>query len=287
MTKCRRALAFLLLITPALVFAQDQFFDSNGVRIRYVERGSGTPILLIHGFSSNLDRTWVESGILDNLAKDHRVIALDLRGHGKSDKPRDAKAYGAEMAQDAIRLLDHLKIARANIVGYSLGGTLVAKLLTTNPDRFVTATLGGSGGRRDWSAEDERSAQAAAEEFETGIPFRTVILRTWPMDQPPPSEETIRNLSQEAMARGNDAAAMAAIVRSSRDLAVTDAEMAKVRVPTLAIVGSADRNLTAVNGLKDVMPSLKVQVVEGATHAGERGVLRRPEFLSALRAWVR
>src|SRR5690242_4361625 len=105
MTKLRRALSVLFFLAPALAFAQDQFFDSNGVRIRYVERGAGTPVLLIHGFSTNLDRTWIESGIFDNLAKDHRVIALDLRGHGKSDKPHDSKAYGAEMAQDAVRLL--------------------------------------------------------------------------------------------------------------------------------------------------------------------------------------
>ena len=286
MTRFRQALAVLFFLAPVVFRAQDQFFDSNGVRIRYIDRRSGSPIVLIHGFSGDIERGWVETGVLENLAKDHRVIAFDLRGHGKSDKPHETKAYGAEMSQDAVRLLDHLKIARANIVGHSLGGQVVAKLLTTNPDRFLTATLVGSGGRRNWTAENQRAAEAAAAEFETGIPFRSIIMRNWPTDQGPPTEEAIRKVSQEAM-EGNDPLAMAAILRSGPGLAVTDAELASVRVPTLAIVGSADRSLTSVNDLKKVMPSLKIYVVEGATHAHERGVVRRPEFLTALRAWMK
>ena len=126
-----------------------------------------------------------ETGVLPNLAKDHRVIALDLRGHGKSDKPHDPKAY-AELGQDVVRLLDHLNIARAHIVGYSLGGAITAKLLTTNPDRFITSTIGGSSGRRSWTDKDERDAETAAAELEGGVPYRSLILATAPTDQPPP-----------------------------------------------------------------------------------------------------
>jgi len=69
------------------------------------------------------------------------VIAIDARGHGKSGKPADAKAYGAEMGQDIVRLLDHLKIPRAHIVGFSMGAIIVGHLVTTNPDRFISATF--------------------------------------------------------------------------------------------------------------------------------------------------
>jgi pimeloyl-ACP methyl ester carboxylesterase len=65
--------------------------------------------------------TWSEAGVMPNLAKDHMVIAFDRRGHGKSDKPRDPRKYGAESGQDIVRLLDHLGIARAHIIGYSAG----------------------------------------------------------------------------------------------------------------------------------------------------------------------
>src|SRR5262249_47141684 len=122
---------------------QDKFFDSNGVRIRYVEQGTGEPVVLIHGFGG---RAAVNSKVFQQLTKDYRVIALDCRGYSKSDKPHDAKKYGQEMALDVVRLLDYLKINQAHIVGYSMGASIVAKLLIMKPERFLTATLGGDGG---------------------------------------------------------------------------------------------------------------------------------------------
>ena len=110
------ALAFLADVTqsspqpaPAVV-PPDQFFDFNGVRIRYVEQGQGPAIVLMHGMTGTLDRHFLANGVFANLAQDHRVIAIDLRGHGKSGKPYDPRAYGEEMARDVVRLLDHLKI---------------------------------------------------------------------------------------------------------------------------------------------------------------------------------
>jgi pimeloyl-ACP methyl ester carboxylesterase len=266
--------------------AEDKFFNSNGVRIRYVDQGTGEPVVLVHGYTSVIERAWIETGVFPNLAKDHRVIALDLRGHGKSDKPHDPKAY-AELGQDVVRLLDHLNVARAHIVGYSLGGAITAKLLTTNPDRFITSILGGSSGRRRWTDQDERDAEAAAAELEGGLPYRALILSTAPTDQPRPTEEAIRKRSQEIVAT-NDPLAHAALVRARRELVVTDSQMAAVRVPTLAVVGSADRALMGVNALKAVWPALNVVVIQGAVHssANERGAPRRPEFVGAIREFV-
>src|SRR5918999_4962799 len=166
MTRCLRLMVILLgffalhFFALDLVSAQDQFFDSNGVRIRYVDQGSGPPVVLLHGFSGSLDSGWVETGVLPTLAADYRVIAFDCRGHGQSDKPHDPKSYGLQMGQDVVRLLDHLHIARAHIVGYSLGAIITAKLLTTNPDRFLTATLGGAAGRQRWTPENAAAAEA-------------------------------------------------------------------------------------------------------------------------------
>ena len=91
-------------------------------RIRYVEAGSGAPVVLLHGYTRFLESNWVErGGIFWPLAKDHRVIALDLRGHGQSDKPHDPRAYGPETIADVVRLLDHLNIERAHLLGYRWG----------------------------------------------------------------------------------------------------------------------------------------------------------------------
>jgi pimeloyl-ACP methyl ester carboxylesterase len=267
------------------VSAQDQFFDSNGVRIRYVEQGSGPPVVLIHGFSGNLDSGWVETGVLPKLAADYRVIALDCRGHGQSDKPHDPKSYGLQMGQDVVRLLDHLHIARAHIVGHSMGAGIVAKLLTTNPDRFLTATLSGSAGRQGWTPEAAAAAEVEAVEFEQGIPFRSVILRTAPIDRPKPTEEQIQAESQRRLAR-NDRLAMAALVRSRGEQAFSAADMAAIQVPTLGLIGSADANLDAMKRLASVLPTLKVVVIEGATHGGTLGVTRRPEFVDNFREFT-
>ena len=123
-----------LLLVPATSFGQDKFFDSNGVNIRYVERGAGEAVVLLHGVGGSLDTSWTQTGRFQELAADYRVIAFDARGHGKSGKPHDPKQYGREMGLDVIRLLDHLGITRAHIVGYSMGGMITSQLLTLHPD---------------------------------------------------------------------------------------------------------------------------------------------------------
>lgn len=268
--------------TPAL--PSDNFFDSGGTKIHYVEQGRGPPVLLIHGYLGTADRHWISTGVFANLAADHRVIALDCRGHGKSGKPHDPTAYGTEMGKDIVRLLDHLKISRAHIVGFSMGAIIVGHLLTTDADRFLSAALVGHPTVRRWTAVDEQEAEAAARDLESDPPFRAFILNA-PRNAPPPNEDEIRRLSQTLTA-ANDAKALAAYQRGRRALAVTDDAVAAVRVPVLGIIGSADPSLAGMRDLKSVMPALSLIIVDGAEHGGERGVLRRPEFLVAFRAFL-
>jgi pimeloyl-ACP methyl ester carboxylesterase len=268
--------------------SQDQSFDSAGVRIRYVDQGSGEPIVLIHGYTSDLERGWVNGGVLSNLAADHRVIALDLRGHGRSDKPRSPSAYGEEMGRDVVRLLDHLTLSRAHIVGYSLGAVIVAKLVTTNPERFLTATLGGGSGWRAWTARREQAAEAAAAEFEGPFPFLSRILAGVPTDQPRPTGEALRKLSEAEVQRTqSDPRALAAFQRSSHALVATAAEMAAVRVPMLGVVGSRDSARAGLQELKAILPALTLVVIDGAVHSDVvRGADRSPEFVRALREFI-
>jgi pimeloyl-ACP methyl ester carboxylesterase len=141
----RSPVAFLAMVALASATAQgDQgFFDSDGVRIRYTDEGTGPPVVLIHGFIASSDLNWRMPGVIRLLAKDYRVITLDNRGHGKSDKPTDVNEYGIKMVHDVLRLLDHLKIAKAHIVGYSMGGMITMKLATIAPERMLSATIGG------------------------------------------------------------------------------------------------------------------------------------------------
>jgi len=276
----------VLLAAPhAAQVAQDKFFDSNGVQIRYVEQGAGDPVLLIHGYTRSLDTNWIDPGVFQDLAKDHRVIAFDLRGHGKSGKPHDPAAYGGETVKDTLRLMDHLGLQRAHIVGYSLGAIITAKLLTTNPDRFLTATLGGQAGYRNWKPEYDQSAQRYATELEGDVPFRGLVVSMNPRDEPPLSEDQIRAKSA-ALAAVNDVKALAAYQRGgSRKLNATDDEVAAIKVPVLAIMGSVD-NVPSVQQLQRLLPSLKLVIIDGATHAGDRTAIRRPEFVAAIREFI-
>ena len=278
-----RLLALFLLLGPAA--AQDRYFDAGGVRIRYVDAGAGPAVLLVHGFTGDIERSWVNTGLLADLARDHRVVAFDLRGHGHSDKPHDPRAY-EEIGLDVIRLLDHLKIEKSHAVGYSLGGIIIAKLLTTHPERFASAVLGGAAYRRSRSQRADEANEAAAREIEAGV-YRALIISTAPTDEPAPSEDAIRARSREIAASG-DVRAHAALMRARRALLVSDAEIAAVRVRSLAVVGAADPAVPRVEAMRAVWPGLRVEVVPGAAHptAHERGLPRRPEFAQAIRRWI-
>ena len=124
-------------------------FDSAGVRIAYELRGpdDGIPTVLVHGFASDFRLNWEGTRWIDTLTKAGRlVVGPDLRGHGSSDKPHVETAYHEEvLAADVVRLLDHLGIAEADLVGYSMGGRIGLRLAVTSGDRFGRAVLGGIG----------------------------------------------------------------------------------------------------------------------------------------------
>src|SRR5262249_15124946 len=141
----------LMFALPGLMRAEEGAFDSNGVKIHYIVEGAGEPVILVHGFTADIDKNWRAPGIIRALLPKYQVIALDNPGHGKSDKPHDPQKYGLEMAEDVVRLMDHLKIKQAHVIGYSMGAIITAKLLTTHPDRLKSAVLGGHSGIREGS----------------------------------------------------------------------------------------------------------------------------------------
>ncbi len=284
---CLRCAAVLcLVLVPGLTFAQDKFFDSNGVSIRYVEQGQGQPVVLVHGNGGRLE-TWTTTGVMQNLARDYRTIAFDARGHGKSGKPHDPKQYGREMELDIVRLLDHLGIGRAHIVGYSMGANTTAQLLTLHPERFLTATLVAGAGRVEWTPEDARRMEQEASEIEKECVSRSQIYRLAPLDAPKPTEQYIEAQSAACMTNvDQDRFALAALRRAFGDELTTTAQASAVQVPTLGVVGTQDAMLVRLEALKKLRPDLTLVVVDGATHAGERGIIRRAEFIVALRKFL-
>jgi pimeloyl-ACP methyl ester carboxylesterase len=278
------AVAAALALAPSLGSAQDKYFDAGGVRLRYVERGAGEPVVLVHGFA-NTAEIWSANGIVQDLARNYRVLAFDMRGHGKSDKPHDAARYGREMGLDVVRLLDHLGIRRAHIVGYSMGGHIVSQLLTLRPERFLSATLIAGSGRFTWDTVQAREAEEDAAEMERECISRSLMARLSPAGVALPADDSLKVLSASCR-RTEDPLALAAVTRSRADHVMTPAAAAAVTVPTLAIVGTNDPMKAGLDALVRLRPSVRLVVVEGATHAGIRGVLARPELIAALRDFL-
>ena len=263
------------------VMTRERFFDAAGVAVRYVDEGSGVPVVLVHCFGGDFDSQFAATGIFPALVQAHRVLGMGLRGHGKSGKPHDPRAYGAQMTLDIVRLLDHAGVERAHVVGYSMGAHLVAQLLTLAPERMLSATLGGACGRRHWSGADDARVAAEASELEQGS-MRAQILRLWPAGRPLPGDEEPAARSRRYLA-DRDALALAAMRRANRDQVVSDAALAAVDVATLGIVGSRDPYLAQFQSLARCMRTLELVVIEGAAHADAAA---HPQFVAALRAFL-
>jgi len=203
-------------------------FQSNGVKIHYEVAGQGEPVILVHGLYSSAKMNWDLPGITAALAKHYRVIALDNRGHGQSDKPEAENAYGTEMAEDVVRLMDHLQIRQARLVGYSMGGMIAMKALTMHPERFTSVVLGGMG----WLKE--------------GTPLQ----HSW-----------------EVMGGRSGGTVPPACLHGLAKLAVTEEQVKAVHVPVTMIVGERDPcRRMYVEPLVKVRPDWPEKVVAGAGH---------------------
>jgi pimeloyl-ACP methyl ester carboxylesterase len=227
-------------------------FDSDGVRIAYRDGGDGPPIVLVHGFAASIRDNWERMGWIRKLERDgRRVIALDCRGHGESDKPHDPEAYaGDRMALDVIRLLDHAGVSRADLMGYSMGSQIALQLLTRFPGRFRSAVLGGVGRGVMQDPRDRNETIAAGMEAVDGGRVED------------PGARAFRAFAEQ---RGNDRVALAAVMRGRRD-AVTPGDLASIAVPVLVIVGGDDTLIGDPRPLAAAIPGAELEVIPDRDH---------------------
>lgn len=240
-----------------------QSFDSDGVRIAFLDTpaigGSGDPILLIHGFASNHAVNWVNTLWVKTLSEaGFRVIALDNRGHGQSEKLYEPEAYGTDiMARDALNLLDYLRIERAHVMGYSMGARIGAVLALDHPDRVRSLMMGGLG----QSLIDGK-----------GLPPDVAQALEAPPGTKAPSAaaQTFRTFAEQTK---SDLRALAACVRCSRQT-LSRAELSGLETPTLIVTGEKDTVSGSGPALAAVMPDAKAVVLPGRDHStavGDKG----------------
>jgi pimeloyl-ACP methyl ester carboxylesterase len=264
------------------------FFDSNGAKIRYAVAGEGEPVVLIHGWMADASM-WgrdAKGNPKLNPPPGFRLIALDCRGHGQSDKLHDRALYGPEMAMDVIRLMDHLKIPKAQLVGYSMGAFIVGKIAATHPDRVISAVYGGQvplviGAPPSGSRETAVFAKAAEE----GKGMGSYILEIFPPGRLKPTPEQA-NVLAEFMLKGKDAKALAAAGLSFDDLQVAEKDLAACPAPALFIYGSLESEHLKgrVEALRKALSRADVVVIEGSDHVT---VLTRSAFGDSIREFLR
>ncbi len=226
-------------------------FSSDGIDIAYRDLGAGEPILLVHGFASSIAVNWVSTGWTETLVGDgRRVVAMDVRGHGDSAKLTDPAAYGLDlMAADAANLLDHLAIARADVMGYSMGARIGTVLALDHPGRVRSLVIGGMGANlTKGTARAEEIARALAAEAGEAIP-----------------DDVARGYRTFAERTGSDLRALAACMRGQRP-GIAAGQLAAIRVPVLVAVGSEDAVAGSAEGLAALIPGAEVLDIVGRDH---------------------
>jgi pimeloyl-ACP methyl ester carboxylesterase len=231
-------------------------FDSAGTAIAYVDlpalgEDRGEPIVLIHGFASNHAVNWVNTSWASTLTRDgRRVVALDNRGHGRSQRLHDPAAYHANlMAEDTRRLMDHLGIGRADVMGYSMGARITAHLALAHPQRVRSALLGGLGIKL---IDGVGLPPGIADAMETPDPATL-------------TDPTQRMFRAFAQSTGSDLTAMAACIRGSRQ-ALTEEQVRTIAMPVLVAVGTADDIAGAAGPLAALLPRGEVLDIPGRDH---------------------
>ena len=264
----RTALTLSIAVLAAAAIAEEPTHGfitaSDGIRIHYMEQGTGTAVVLIHGYTANAEWKWFKPGIAAALAATHRVVAIDARGHGQSEKPHDSMRYGPRMAEDVIELMDTLDIDRAHVHGYSMGGSLLTQILKAHPERVITTIYGGSGVR-----EVDPAWQAR-------VPDDPETPDADPAN-PRPGERwsSYPDFDRTAL----DAVSGFPWTREQRAI-----DLSAVRVPVLAIVGGYDRPNGRTHRMQRELQDFTRVVLPGETHGSAHF---NPTYTETLVAFIK
>lgn len=256
----------------------DRFTTSDGIEIAYhrfqptvgsTQAGAGArlpTVVLQHGFAADTEANWVRPGVVAALtAAGRRVVSVDARGHGASDKPHDPEFYGeGRMARDLVELFDLMELGELDLVGYSMGA--IVSLVTASTDRRIRRmVVGGIGGRiAELDGRTPRHLNRSA--ISDALLADDIATVTDPM---------ARSFRRFADSTGADRFALAAQAQRVHSDAIA---LGAITAPTLLLVGDADPLAARPEVLAAAIPDCRVQIVSG-DHLGAVGV---PEFAPAI-----
>jgi len=230
-----------------------QQFDNDDLQIAYFDVGprQGFPVLLIHGFASSAHINWVSTGWVKTLTDaGYRVVGLDNRGHGSSDKPHDPERYTlSEMAGDSIALLDYLSVPQAHIMGYSMGASITATLALETPQKAASLIFGGRG----------------AAILEPNLEWKSIAEGLLAESADDVTEEPARRFRLFADQTKSDRVALAACIRSIRSV-FTKEQLASIENPSLVATGTKDDIAGRPEPFADALPNGQVFHIENRDH---------------------
>lgn len=227
-------------------------FVSDGLTLAYDHfPGEGRPVILIHGFTSNRNENWRRLGWYGAFERKRiHMAALDCRGHGESDKPREPSAYTrAKMVGDVMALVDTMGSERADLVGFSMGARIALACALAHPKRFPLVTLGGVGIKL---FEPRPPGHPMAEAMEAADPDAI-------------ADPMLRSFRRFADEQGEDRLALAALTRSN-DVPFTRDEVSSLAVETLVVAGSHDDLAGDPRELAALVPGAKAVTLPGCDH---------------------
>ncbi|MGA2842785.1 MAG: alpha/beta hydrolase [Steroidobacteraceae bacterium] len=242
----------------------------NGIDLAYVELGArkGKPVVLIHGYTDNA-RDWVP--LVPYLSPDFRLILVDIRGHGGSSKPECCYTR-VDFAYDIKLLLDRLSIARADIIGHSLGSIIAQTFAETWPERTERVVLiSSTGGQRAGGPTPKSSLDFGAEvrKLKEPIDPDSPFMIAWWNSPTPVDEDFIRRQRKDSAAIPLKVW-LAVLDQGLSSVSSTDlqATLPQLRAPTLLIWGSQDPIFgeDARQSLRDALPTAQVKIFEGLGH---------------------
>jgi 2-succinyl-6-hydroxy-2,4-cyclohexadiene-1-carboxylate synthase len=244
----------------------------NGVSYEYEVTGSGDPLLLLHGFTGNMDM-W--RPFLPSWSRKFQVITVDLLGHGKTDSPREAERFQIEQAaHDLVCLLEQLGIERAHILGYSMGGRLAITLACLYPERVSSLLLENC--TAGLETQEERTERIAKDETlasfieQHGVPafvekWENIPLFASQKQLPREVQEAIREqrLQNYAFGLANSLRGMGTGKQPSWWEALKSLKM-----PVLLLSGEYDEKFFRIlSRMKKLIPNAKLVQISGAGHA--------------------
>jgi pimeloyl-ACP methyl ester carboxylesterase len=255
------------------------FFENEGVKIHYEIEGNGPDLIMIHGFAANIEINWRLTNWIKTLKDSNRLILIDCRGHGKSDKATDAAQYGKKMMNDIVKLMDHLSIEKANFFGYSMGGSITFGLLLHEPNRVKSVVLGGFIPSQISREQLEQSNKPMINAFsaESVEKVKDPLARQFRKF----AESTGANLKTLIAVMEGFALDVDEIFTSFSEMKL---KFKKIKVPVLSVVGSDDALTTNKTLVAELIPGACHFQIQGKDHIS---ILPDPKFHMVVKAFLK